>query len=462
MQALEFPIDVQNEQVILGQALNFADQRELFLVKSDWNFFQERKHRVIAWCIMTMVRREIEPEDDSFTLVANDFPDQDRAYGGNRYLSTIRKLCPSSTVNYDAHLIKLENDHVKARIASQAIMRTMVACANPHTSLDELESQLESTKAAIAEHRPVEIDFAHGENLYDDYMSLMRMRTDTELGTFVPTGYSDLDDLLTEGMTKQKVSIIAGFTGMAKSAFSTNCMNLQVGSGLRVGKCSLEMPKESELDRLISIMTGIPITNIAKETFRLPDERKRQIDMVAKGIRDTDLIFINDRATQNLRSIDTQLSLLRRSGIPLDVLYIDLFGKLDDVSVVDGLATNIEQKLRITRELARRHKVHICVISQIRRYFDLNTLRPNKPVPRPKLDKIKNSNAYAEEADLVLLLHRDKYYKPELEHDILEVYVAKQRQGEAGGCAFFEFDGPCTSIASTNLRPADWDAEEGV
>src|SRR3972149_4841663 len=104
-------------------------------------------------------------------------------------------------------------------------------------------------------------------------------------------------------------------------------------------------------------------------------------------------------------------------------MYIDLFGKLDDVNYENNLANSIENKMRLTRMLARKHNVHICCVVQMRRYFDMNRIRPNKPIPRPALDKIKNSNAFAKEADLIFFLHRNRYYKPDLPNDILEVMI---------------------------------------
>ena len=59
--------------------------------------------------------------------------------------------------------------------------------------------------------------------------------------------------------------------------------------------------------------------------------------------------------------------------------------------------------------------------------------------PRPQLHELKNSGGYEEVADLVLLLHRQKYYNKSVEKDVLEVDVAKQRRGPQNERVGFEF-----------------------
>lgn len=451
------PIDLQNEQVILGQSLNFKDQRELFITFANWDHFLDKRHKVIAWSIIAMVQRELEINDDSFVLVVNDYPDsQDRSYGGNRYLTQLRRLCPTENQNFKAHLEKLKNDYVKSTIGRDAVLKIFQLINNPQVSLTEIEASLSVAKDSIVQHKPIEIEFMYGNALYDHYLDVLKKRSSSEKGTFVTTGFEDLDANLTEGMAKSNVSVITGYTGMAKSALIHNMMIRQAAEGVAAGDVSLEMVAASVMDRMVSLITGIPLKDLIKGTKNLSEEEKRLVGRVVSSIKESERIYINDKATLNLDQIDAQLTLLERIGKPLDVLYIDLFGKLDDVSVSEGLASNIEHKLRLTRAIARKHNVHISCVVQLGRYFDLKTIRPNKPIPRPKIDNIKNSNAFAEECDLLLFLHRNKYYKPDLEHDILEIEIGKQRQGVMGVKHYFEFDMKCTKISTTTLKPDDY------
>lgn len=457
----EYVIDVQNEQVILGNALNFEEKRAVFLSILKYDHFLEKKNKIIAWCIFEMSRRDLEINDDSFILVLNDYPDYNRSYGGNTYLAKLRMLCPSQNNNFEFHVKKLIDDHVKSTIARNRIIDLFALSNNPIATTQEILSKIEVLQSEITQNRPLEVDFVHGGSLSKIYYEFYEKRL-SGVGTFVSSGFEDLDQFFTEGFAPKNISIIAGFTGMAKSSFIHNMMMRQLSDGLTLGLVSIEMITASVMDRFISIATGIPSIKIIKETKNLTDEEKECLKVVVDGLSNQNQLFINDRSVVNLESIDAQLSLLERTGKKLDILYIDLFGKLDDVSVEDNLASNIEHKMRICRAIARKHNVHICCAVQIRRYFDMNAIKPNRPIPRPKLDKLKNSNSFAEEADLVLLLHRNKYYKNDLRDDILEIEIAKQRQGIANKVVYFEFDSPCTRIFSTNLKPDDYtDGMEG-
>jgi len=451
----EVIVDIQNEQVILGQALQFVEKRDLFLSTADYSQFLEPKHKVIAWCIFEMTRRSLDINDDSFTIVLDSYPNYNRSHGGNTYLQKLRSLSPSQNLNYEKHLQKLRDDHVKCDIARNRIVDLFAQVNNPRVTTKDLMASITILQDEIQKNRPIEIDFIFGDSLKSTYEEAYKSRLEGS-GTFVTTGFSDLDEDMTEAFAKKNVSIISGFTGMAKSSWVHNAILRQAGSGLNCGLYSLEMISVAALDRMISIATGIPLMKIVKLTKELTEDERNFIQMVIDGLASSKKIFINDRALITIEDMDNELTLLKRKGIELDIVYIDLFGKLDDVSVADQLATNIEHKLRICRAIARKHNVHICNLVQIKRYFDMNTIKPGKPVPRPKLDKLKNSGAFAEEADFVLLLHRNKYYKPQLVNDILEVEIAKQRQGKMGVTKFFEFDAECTRILSTSMKPDDW------
>jgi replicative DNA helicase len=58
---------------------------------------------------------------------------------------------------------------------------------------------------------------------------------------------------------------------------------------------------------------------------------------------------------------------------------------------------------------------------------------------KPTMEALKNSGAYEEIADLVVFMYRAKYYNPELEEDVIEYIVAKQRRGAMNKSAFHDF-----------------------
>lgn len=449
------PIDYRNEQTILGNALNFTECLEQMTAFADWDDFLEKKHKVIAWCCITMQIRQLEISDDSFNLVLAEHPNADKGYGGNTYLAKLKSICPTQNLNYLSHIEKLKADSVKYQVSNTSVVQLYQSLSNPSVGIEDLVQQLDSIKSHLEVGRSQNIDFDAANSIAERYLELLELRRQPG-GTFVTSGIDDIDEYLTEGFAPGLVSVIAGFTGCGKSSLVDNMSIGQIASGKKVGIVSLEMIAESHFDRICSILTNIPLLTIIKEINQLTgDENALLLETVEKLKGLGDKFLINDKAVVSLSDVDLQLSLLSMSGRCPDIIYIDLFGKLDDVSVEANLAQTIERKLRICRAIARKHQVHISVVVQIRRFFDMSKLSKSKKIPRPTLDKIKNSGAFAEEADLVLLPHRNKYYIPELDYDILEILVAKQRQGAMNKRIYLGFEDVCTRILPTNQVPHD-------
>ena len=123
----------------------------------------------------------------------------------------------------------------------------------------------------------------------------------------------------------------------------------------------------------------------------------------------------------------------------------------------ENLASQIQQKCKMMRIMAQELDVHFSLVVQIGRQGW--AMRRHGPLRRPVLVDIKNANAYAEEADLVLLLHRNKYYLPDIEDDVLEIHVAKQRDGEAGTVCYLEMFAERATLMATTKRPHDMQAD---
>lgn len=457
MRSGTLPIDQRNEQLIIGCALNFDEARSLLISSCNWDFFLDSKHQIIAWCIYTMVERELEINDDSFNLVINEYPDtQNRSYGGNTYLAKLRTLCPIMNQNFVSHVEKLKSDHVKADIIENQFLNLYQLIQNPQSTLKQITSNLDLMKESLQKGEEIKIDFVQSDEIASRYIETIKRRQNK--GTFVTSGFAELDNHLTEGFAPGLVSVVAAFTGSGKSSFVHNACLGQVVEGKCVSIASMEMICESVYDRMISIISGIKLKKLIKEPNTMTVDEKRLLSKVIGGLSELKhRLQINDKAIISLSDIDSQLSMLERVNRKPDILYIDLFGKLDDVSSEKDQASRIEKKLRDARTVARNHDVHICCIVQLKRSFDISKLTYNKKVPRPSLDKIKNSGAFAEEADLLLLLHRNKYYLPELDYDIVEFHIAKQRQGAMNETVYFSFEDTCTRMSSTNKRPHDVD-----
>ena len=114
-----------------------------------------------------------------------------------------------------------------------------------------------------------------------------------------------------------------------------------------------------------------------------------------------------------------------------------------------NMAMMYEKKLRRAHILAKELNIHLVLVSQLNR--ELTKLK----IKRPEIQHLKNSGAWEETADNIILLHRSKYYDNDLEDDILELWIKKQRMGERNKMVPFLFDAITNNILPTDLIPFD-------
>ena len=108
-------------------------------------------------------------------------------------------------------------------------------------------------------------------------------------------------------------------------------------------------------------------------------------------------------------------------------LWEKLAGSLD--------ANAIAQALNFTQQLAKDCKCHFMLVHQTKRGVELRS------DPMPTMNDLKNSGGYEEVADLIIGLTRRKFYQPDLEDDIMEMAVLKQRRGPRAGRVYYRFEG---------------------
>lgn len=443
--------DYENEQLILANAFNFSLKYDEFLLQSSPSDFIASNHKQLAWCLFELKKRKISITEDCecFKLVLNDCPFPDAQYEKLAiYTKEIRLAYTTESVNYSEHISKLKSDSAKAIIKREQISKLVKLCADPRTSPDQIRDALGEAQEIIEKGRLVETVFKDTKQLNKLYAEALQKRKD---GIIVKTCYNSLDKLLTQGFAPGTLSIIAGRPGSGKSALVANFLLRLSTNEIRTALFSLEMNSVNMYDRIISIRTKIPTNKLIKEPGSLTELENKVLSNAMEEFESFPML-ISDKATIGIEDLKRQLTLLDKMNKKPQVVFVDLFGKLKDVNVGQDLASKIEQKIQELYEFGKDYQCHFMAVVQIRR--DDSATKKNY-TKRPTLKGLKNSGAYEEAADLVMLIHRNKYYDTSLQDDILEISIAKQRMGTTGD-AFFEFDAETCNIVSTDKVPVDY------
>jgi len=268
-----------------------------------------------------------------------------------------------------------------------------------------------------------EIKIIHPEDIYQTRMDDLKNRAHRKV---VHTSYPGLDELLVAGFAPQEISVIAGRPGVGKSSFKSNLIVNLCNAGLGVVHFAIEQGFSVESDRLESIMTDIPLKEIMNSReWRKGDYRIPMIKEANKLIAEKwnyHIIPSRGLIIPDVRFILNQISRDNK----IDVVFFDLFDKLKDVNVSANKAQHVGEKLGMVHTMSEEFDCHMSLLVQINRNVEK---RPNK---RPVMSDLKDSGSYEQDARLVMLLYREKYYNNDSLDETVEVIIGKQNNGPSG------------------------------
>lgn len=239
----------------------------------------------------------------------------------------------------------------------------------------------------------------------------------------VPTGYADLDRMLT-GMHPGEFILIAGRPSMGKTSIGMNIVeNAAIRHGAKCAVFSLEMPAEQLVMRMLCTEAKVDMQSVRRGTLTM-DDWERLTDAMVPIARSQ--IYID--ATSGL-SVPEVRSKARRLQMEqgLDLIMIDYLSLMTGVGKFNSRQEEVSGISRALKGLAQELQVPVIVLQQLSR---ANTGRSDH---RPMLSDIRDSGAIEQDADVVMFIHRESYYDPETEKkNIAELIIAKQRNGPLG------------------------------
>ena len=246
----------------------------------------------------------------------------------------------------------------------------------------------------------------------------------------IPSGFTGLDSY-TDGFQQSDFIIIAGRPSVGKTAFGLNItLNILKKTRLPVLFFSLEMSAQQLMYRLLSMETRLDQTKFKTGLLNANDWKK--IDLV---MRILGKIPIHLYDTPYLSSSDVRKTLktMSKTYPQIGLIVIDYLQLMQEASSKNNRIVNRAQEISfITRELktiAREYKVPIIALSQLSRTID------GRVDPKPMLSDLRDSGSIEQDADLVLMLYRNKQklttnLTPG--SSIVDLSIAKQRNGPIG------------------------------
>lgn len=446
---LDIPVDVENEQYILACVLNWKNLQRSFLEIEPGDFLVAN-HVTIAWCIQECIHlgREVTPE--MLHIVVNDY-DGEKKFTGLKYIYELKSSQEKepSLDNYEKHLSKLRSDSIKSNLNYGKIDEIIEKIRNPRTPVDQILNSIQDASNFIEERNIVsESDIIRVSDIDESHREIAKEREQGLL--FKTCGYRNIDKYLTEGFAPQRISIVAGRPGMCKSALVDNFLYRLGVAKIPSVLFSLEMDRYGTYDRFLSIASRLPLKLLVKERKEMTDDDREKENRARSFLRKFP-IYVYDKPSPSLSTISKKIKhMVEKFGV--QVVFIDLFDRVARPENFKNrnTADELAHMLRLLQVIARECNVHICNVVQINRKAEY---RKSK---RPEISDLKDSGVYEEVADLIMLLYRESYYLKEQERidyfnttggkDVLNLHIAKQRQGEMNVVVKLEFEQETTKV----------------
>jgi len=255
---------------------------------------------------------------------------------------------------------------------------------------------------------------------------LMAERGDDITG--VPTGYKDLDKLLS-GWQDSALNIIAARPGMGKTAFTLSLAMNAAEKGHGVAVFSLEMSKRELVKRLLS-MTG-EINSYKLNSGKMTKEEWKVHNAAVERLADTPL-YIDDTPALNIFELRAKSRRLKQNH-DIKLIIVDYLQLMQGPPSQNR--SNREQEIsaisRSLKGLAKELDVPVIALSQLSRAVE--TRGGNK---KPVLSDLRESGAIEQDADIVTFIYRADYYELaddfDTAQDEAEIIVSKHRNGALG------------------------------
>ncbi|UUZ87048.1 replicative DNA helicase [Paenibacillus sp. P26] len=242
--------------------------------------------------------------------------------------------------------------------------------------------------------------------------------------TGIPTGYPDLDKM-TSGLQRGDFIVIGARPSVGKTAFA---LNVAGGAGEATGESiavfSLEMGDQSLAQRMIAAKGNVDANRM--RSGRMEPDDWEKLTMAVSALSEAN-IYIDDSPSVNVNEIRARCRQLKKETGDLGLVLIDYLQLIAGVGRAENRQQEIAKISRTLKQIARELDVPVVALSQLSRGVEQ---RQDK---RPMMSDLRESGSIEQDADIVAFLYRDDYYDKESEKkNIIEIIIAKQRNGPVG------------------------------
>lgn len=426
MPARKMPQNLEAEMSVLGVA--FLNKNALTKICEELysEMFYSEANQKLFEAIKTCYDEKI-PVDITTVKEVLDRKKNLNAVGGIEYISdVIDSVATAANLDYYIKIVK-----------DKAVMRNLIETAtdivtNAYEEDEDITHMLDEAEKKIlnvVKERQTS-DFIHIKDaIATAQENLERLSQNKSDITGLPTGFYDLDKA-SSGLHAGEMIIIAARPGMGKTAFALNiATNAAQHTKKAIAIFNLEMPAEQLVNRMRSAVGQIDSYKI--QTGQMNHEDWKRINEANSQLAETNIQIVDD-AGITASEIKAKCRTLANKEEGLGLVIIDYLQLVTSGGKrPESRQQEVSDISRALKTMAMELKVPVIALAQLSRSAEK---RENN---QPMLSDLRESGSIEQDADMVLFINRNDYYKAkeQLEQQknvVADIIIAKHRKGSTG------------------------------
>lgn len=421
------PFNLDAEQSVIGSILMNSNCMEEAVAELTADSFYLPQHKAIFGAMMLMYSKSkaIDPVVLVDTLTKTGKYD---TAGGRDYLIQLQQSVPS-TVNVGEY-IKIVKEQYYLRtlidISNTIIEQATGGEADASVILDNAEQMIYNVRQGKEKNGPTKIS----EVIVNDVYNKLTLITGEEKEKYkgIPSGFGMLDKYLT-GLNKSDLILIGARPAMGKTSFALNlAQNISMNAGKKCVVFSLEMTKAQLAERMLSSQAGVESQKL--KTGELTNDEWVRLGNAAGQFNDVEL-YLDDTSAITVPEIKSRLRRMKN----VDAVIIDYLGLISSAGKKENRVQEVSEITRQLKMMAKDLNIPVICCAQLSRGTEGHGKNH-----KPQLSDLRESGSIEQDADIVLFLYREDYYRNEVDEDKqddidankTELIVAKNRHGATG------------------------------
>ncbi len=419
---INLPYSLETEQAVIGSVLINPECVSVVLsnIKPDYFYLPQHKSIMEAIVILDTLGSRI----DALTIL--DKLSSDSSFdmeNGKNYLFQLAQIVPSAANVENYCKIVKEKYFLRSliTISKETIDSAIDGGAEADKILDAAEQKIYDIRKGKTTGALQRLSDVISAEVYPNLVNITSENAEEFKG--IPMGFSKIDEI-TSGLNRSDLILIGARPAMGKTSFALNIARNVSMTGKKVIFFSLEMSNEQLAARVLSTEARVESNKLRSGDIS-SEEWVRLAEATDRLTRCN--LYFDDTASITVPEIKSKI----KRAKDVDCIIIDYLGLMESAKKKENRVQEVTEITRSLKMLAKDLKIPVVVCAQLSRGPEKNGKSSN----RPMLSDLRDSGSIEQDADIVMMLYREGYYKnsaqnaDEIDMTQADVDIAKNRHG---------------------------------